>query len=375
MQICYFGTYRGNYPRNRLMIDRLRKNGIEVIESHEEFWGDTEQRAQIAHEGWLSPKFLFRLIFTYGRLLKRFITIKKIDAIMVGFPGLTDVLFARVLAWSRKKPLIWDTLMSLYLIAQERNPDRKMGYSISMIRALEWLACRMPDRFIFDTQEYADWFIDNYHVPPYKIFILPIGTDENIYKPSNAQPINEKSFRCVYYGSFIPSHGLRYIVEAARILKYDPTIHFILIGSGPQYKYINNLTKEYALANTTLTGFLDQETLLDHIANADVCLGTFANTPQSLISLQNRIQECMAMAKPIINGDSPVMKKFFKHKENIYICERENAQSIADAILDLRDYPDLRERISTQAYRLYTDCFSSDILGNQMAKWLTSMII
>ena len=35
LRVCYFGTYRAEYSRNRIMMEGLRKNGVEVIECHE----------------------------------------------------------------------------------------------------------------------------------------------------------------------------------------------------------------------------------------------------------------------------------------------------------------------------------------------------
>ena len=35
MRVCYFGTYRAEYSRNQIMIEGLRRNGVEVIECHE----------------------------------------------------------------------------------------------------------------------------------------------------------------------------------------------------------------------------------------------------------------------------------------------------------------------------------------------------
>lgn len=38
VRICYFGTYsrEEGYPRSRVIIEGLRKNGVDVIESHGE---------------------------------------------------------------------------------------------------------------------------------------------------------------------------------------------------------------------------------------------------------------------------------------------------------------------------------------------------
>ena len=52
MRVCYFGTYRVRYSRNQIMIEGLRRNGVEVIECHEELWRGIEDRVEVASGGW-----------------------------------------------------------------------------------------------------------------------------------------------------------------------------------------------------------------------------------------------------------------------------------------------------------------------------------
>lgn len=57
LRVCYFGTYRSNYSRNRIMIEGLRRNGVIVEECHETLWLGIEDRVQIASGGWRNPAF------------------------------------------------------------------------------------------------------------------------------------------------------------------------------------------------------------------------------------------------------------------------------------------------------------------------------
>jgi hypothetical protein len=52
LRVCYFGTYRANYSRNQIMIEGLRRNGVEVVECHERLWHSLEDRVQVASGGW-----------------------------------------------------------------------------------------------------------------------------------------------------------------------------------------------------------------------------------------------------------------------------------------------------------------------------------
>ncbi|MCB0186669.1 MAG: glycosyltransferase, partial [Caldilineaceae bacterium] len=55
----------------------------------------------------------------------------------------------------------------------------------------------------------------------------------------------------IYYGTFIPNHGVLTIVEAARYLASEPTIQLVLIGQGPDRAAAEALAQRYNLPNIT----------------------------------------------------------------------------------------------------------------------------
>jgi glycosyltransferase involved in cell wall biosynthesis len=355
------------------MIERLRQNGIEVVECQETFWGDNEEREKISRGGWLHPIFWLHLFKTYIRLIKKFLEVQKFDLMIVGYPGLIDIFPARLLCWYKKKPLVWDILMSLYLISVERNPGSEKNLPTCIIRFVEYIASHLPDWLIIDTKVYADWFIENYRIPINKYFLLPLGADDRVFKPIESKNLQNNTFLCIYYGTFVPSHGVSNLIEAARLLNSNPGIHFQLIGNGPEKEGNVNLAKQYNLKNITFIDWLDEENLVTQIAKADVCLGTFGRSPQSLITIQNKIYEGLAMAKPIITGKSPAIQLVLKNKEHIFLCERANPQAIVDAILELWCNSEMRKKIAIQGYNLYRENFSLKITGEILANWLQTI--
>jgi glycosyltransferase involved in cell wall biosynthesis len=373
MRICYFGTYRANYARNRLMIDRLRDQNIEVTECHETLWSGIEDREQVASGGWKKPAFWWRLISTYALLLRQYLRVGSYDVMIVGYPGQPDMLLARILSWIRRKPLVWDVLMSIYLIALERKLDQRSPITTRLIRKLEHFACHLPDLLILDTQEYANWFQSTYHVAAERIRLLPLGADDRVFKPSEAPHSTDDIFRCIYYGTFIPNHGVQTIIEAARLLIENQQIHFELIGRGPQYDRIVSLAHKYELKNVSFAGWMETPALVSCLSGADIILGTFGKTPQALMTMQNKIYESMAMAKPVINGHSPVMESTLQQGETIYLCKREDPSALARAILTLYQDADLREKLSRQGNAYYLQHFSFAQLGKQLKEYLTQI--
>jgi glycosyltransferase involved in cell wall biosynthesis len=358
MRVCYFGTYRANYSRNQIMIEGLRQAGVEVIECHALLWHGIEDRVQAASRGWLRPKFLMRVFQTYWRLLRAYARLGDFDIMVLGYPGQLDVFLARVLTWLRRKPLVMDVFMSIYLVAAERGLVDRHPLTGRLIRWIEKLALRLPDLLIQDTAEYVQWFQKIYGLDPSRFRLVPTGADDRIFHPVEVERHNNGHFRVLYYGTFIPNHGVEHIVEAARILGNDPTIHFELVGEGPTKARVMALAEQYGLTNVTFTDWVDRQALPRKAAEVDVLLGVFGTTPQSMMTIQNKIYEGLAMARPVVTADSPTVRNAFKHGEDVYLCERANPQALAVAVQKLKTCPDLCEHIAERGYQAFQEQFA-----------------
>lgn len=369
MRVCYFGTYRKEYIRNRLMIDRLKMGGINVIECHETLWLDYQDRENIVAKGWKDPRYWLRFFIVYTRLLNKYRKFGKYNLMIVGYPGQLDVIIAKILTIIRKKPLIWDFYMSVYLIANERKLAQKSRIGVMVLRLLEKFSFHLSDWIIVDTDAYAEWIHNEYSVKHDKLWFLPLGADDRIFKPKS-EPNSKDTFKCLYYGSYIPNHGLEYVIEAANLLRDDSSIIFELVGDGPEKHKILGLVDNYNLSNVKFLDWTSQEVLVEKISQADICLGSFGNTPQALMTMQNKIHECMAMGKVIINGDSPVMQSQLRDNANIILCAREDPLSLADKIISIKNNPLLRKSIGSEAFQYYQDHLSLDITSKSLFRWL-----
>jgi glycosyltransferase involved in cell wall biosynthesis len=258
--------------------------------------------------------------------------------------------------------------MSAYLISLERELDKRHPTAARLIRIMERVACKLPDLLFVDTAPFSRWFQDHYKIPDQKIRLIPLGADDRVFRPVERSLEPKPIFTCLYYGTFIPNHGVVFILESAKILSGDPTIQFELVGEGPDCAQMEVWAKQNGLNNVRFLGWLPPDKLRKQAENADVLLGTFSNTPQALMTMHNKIFEGLAMGLPVINGDSPVMRLTMEHGKHIYLCKRESASSLAEAILTLRKDPVLRDRLAIEGNKLYQDIFSFDHIGEQIAQ-------
>jgi glycosyltransferase involved in cell wall biosynthesis len=367
LRVCYFGTYRSEYSRNRILMEGLRRNGAEVIECHIPLWTGIEDRVETVESGWKHPRFWLRVVGVYIALLRRYWQIGgAYDVLVVGYPGQLDVFLARLLSWMHGKPLVWDIFMSIYLIARERGLDGSSRLGVVLLRRLEWLACRLPDQLIIDTAAYADWFEETHNISAARFRLVPTGADDRIFYPIPASLQKSAQFTVLYYGTFIPNHGVQTIVEAASLLVDEPSICFELIGDGPDRAAAMAYVQERKLTNVTFVGWLEPTELRQRIADADLCLGVFGVTPQSLMTVQNKIYECLAMGKVVLTGDGSAVADTFTHGRHLFLCGRQNPAALAQAIRDLRIDSDLRQQLSRQGQMIFEQEFRLEPLGARM---------
>ncbi len=356
------------------MIEGLRRNGVEVVECHQKLWRGIDDRVQVASGRWLSFKFVARVVRTYYRLLQGYRQIGDYDVMVLGYPGQLDVYLARVLTWLRRKPLVLDVFMSIYLIASERELTSKHPITARLIYWVEKLALHLPDLLIQDTAEYVAWLQKTYGLNPARFRLVPTGADDRVFCPFEASKRDDGLFHVLYYGTFIPNHGVEHIVEAARILRDETDIHFELVGDGPDKAQSETLIEEYGLTNIVLADWVDKQSLPRKIAEADVCLGVFGATPQSMMTVQNKIYETLAMAKPLITGESTTVRTVLKDGEHLLLCRRQDPFSLAEMILHLKTRPNLQARLAKQGRERYVSEFTTTALGQRFSTHLDALI-
>jgi glycosyltransferase involved in cell wall biosynthesis len=371
--VCYFGTYREKYARNQIIIAGLRLHGIEVIECHEKLWESVDDRVGAASGRWMHPKFWWRVVKTYINLLKKFLAVGDFDVLMVGYPGHFDVFPAWLLSRIRKKPLAWDVLNSLYLIIRERGIEERSPITVKLIRQIEKFACMLPDMLFLDTEQFVKWFGKTHEIPTDKFRLIQIGVDDRIFQPLSKENQDDR-FRVVYYGTYIPNHGVEYIVRAAKLLEGDTCVQFEMIGSGPDEEEAKQLALQLNLTNIRFTGWIEQEALTQQIAQADLVLGAFGTTKQLELTNNNKIYEGFAMGKPVISGSSPAMPSILLHEKHLYLCERGNPESLANGIQVLKEQPDLRNSLVKNGKEIVVQHFNTDSIGQIAANHLYELV-
>lgn len=338
MRVLYFGLYDPLYARNWVLINGLKKNGVEVV----------ELRQKPAR--WC----LLKLFFEYLRMRPNY------DVMIVGFPGQEVMFLARILT---RKPIIFDAFTSHYggyILDRRKNSPKSLR--AKYYRFLDTWSCKFADIVLLDTHAHIDFFVQEYKLPPEKFRRIWIGANDDQFQPITVNRAPDDVFRVIFFGTYVPLQGVEYIVKAAKILEHEQGILFTFIGNGQDKQKTHDLAERLKLKNILFKDMLDAGKLRQEIAHSDISLGIFGDTPKTPLVIPNKVYEALAMRKPVITADTPASRELFDGTE-VMLVPSANEKAIAEAILRLKNNPAEREEIARRGYKKFVASASSNVLG------------
>lgn len=356
--ILLLGDYDYDYPREKLL-----RRGFESVDAtiHQCRFSETSRFIGI----WkilLLPLFLFRIHRRMSEIRESNV---EIDALVLTKFNPLLLPTAAYYAWRFDCRLVYDLFVSLYRTAEMRDVHPSIVRGLAL---LERIVLRLPDDLLVGTNQFIDLYSDMYRLPKERFVRLPPGADEDWFYPRE-EVDKRDTFTVLYWGNFLPHHGVGTILGAAVELREEP-YEFVFLGSGPEQERYQQMADELALSNVRFEGFVPREKQQERIASSHICLGIFADDPRSLASITNKVSEAVASKKAVVTEQSPAIDEWFKHGESIYTVPPEDPVGLADAIQTLATERDLIERLEAGGYQVYQQEFDvtriGDILEDQL---------
>ena len=352
MKICFFGSY----DKNVASIIKLVLNNQEVIidECQQDVYSKKE------------------LIKAYFRLLRKHRG-KYYDIMIVPWRGIMTMPLAKLI---KKGPIVFFPYIPLYdSIINDRKIFGKNSIQAKFVRFAEKMACKMSDMIILDNFETINYFCSEYHLSKKKFRRLLTGINEEQFYPLPIKT-SSKIFNVFFWGSFIPYHGVDVIVEAARILKNNDDIQFVLCGDGATKKKNEDLARDYDLKNIHFLGFVPISELRKNLENADICIGIVANAERRTNATPNKIFEILAAKKSLITRDVSVMREInLENRENCILVKPGDPEKLAETIMELKNNPELIKRIAINGYETYQKIAYKQKVGKELIGYLNELVV
>ncbi|MCP4400625.1 MAG: glycosyltransferase family 4 protein [bacterium] len=299
------------------------------------------------------------------------------DAIFVAETNQASVPLAKFLAFMNKKPVIFDIFFSMYdSYVNDRRTVASQSMTASLFYQLDKLSLRSSTLILADTQQHFDYYHQFFHVPPEKLRTIYVGCDAEPFMQDHfgEQTSDGTRFTITFTGTFIPLHGIQYILRAAKLLEQYEDIHFEITGKGQTYDQMKRLAEQLQARHCSFLEPVPFFQLPSVISRGTICLGIFGDTTKAQRVIPNKVYQYLAMKKPVITGDSPAIREVFQHEQHVFLCQMADEHALAEAIVRLKKDTALRNRISENGFHLVTERFTPKVLGNQLKDAIISLL-
>jgi len=216
VKVCFFGSYTKD-PAIDLFKKKLELQKIEVKECHVDI--------DIS----LEHKSLSSVISSFWKLLVKHSKVGSYDiAILPFWWGAIQLPLLKIIS---RKPILYYASAPYDELVHDRKKIKPTSFTARFFFFFERMVCRFSDLIIKESLAEINYFTNQMHIEKKKFRVLIIGADESKFPSCPFKETKEK-FVVLYFGTFIPLHGVEVIIEAAKILERDSDIVFRFFGDG-----------------------------------------------------------------------------------------------------------------------------------------------
>lgn len=184
---------------------------------------------------------------------------------------------------------------------------------------------------------------------PEDVFVLRSGPKLERLKIQAPKPEirRGKKFMVGYLGVIGQQEGIEYLLKAAKYIREvigRDDIFWGIVGGGPDLERMKALCRKMGLDDIIdFTGRAPDQTLLDYLNTADVCVNCDEYNAMNDKSTMNKVLEYMALGKPLVQFD--LTEGRFSAQEASLYAKRNDAEDMAKKILELLDNPEKRRQM------------------------------
>lgn len=278
-EALYIGVQDATYPRN----SRVRS----FLES------ELQTRVTIAHLD-RNPGYFRHL----GQMLRAGLSGRRgrFDLVVLSEFSLPFALASWIVARWHGAIHVVDFFVGLHEThVEDRNAVDPRSPRALAYRTMDHFARRTADLLLADTLCRAE----RWRMGGTPVISLPVGAPEWAHHQPPRRP--SLPLRLLYYGNYIPLHGLPRLIAALDALRDEVEFELTLIGTGDDREEVETLVRGGRLiAATTFIDRVDAASLVDVIADHDVVLGIFGASQKAASVIANKVWQGLVCGRPVV---------------------------------------------------------------------------
>lgn len=221
---------------------------------------------------------------------------------------------------------------------------------------------RSADGILVSSRGYAEYFREKFQIE--NVRYLPQYAEDLFGELP--QPTEEKqTVDFLFAGNVGSGQSVETIVEAARLLKNERTIHIHIVGGGISLEKCRILAE--GLPNITFYGRQELEQMPRYYAMADVFLVSLVKDPVLSMCLPGKVQSYLAAGKPVVGAIDGEAARVIREAECGMCAPAEDPETLAELIRRMAAQPELRKQYGENARRYYRAHFQKEKFISDLA--------
>ena len=202
---------------------------------------------------------------------------------------------------------------------------------------------------------------------------IPAGVNNLVDFSRNVSWIDRKyQFKfpnmVLFTGRLTIHKGVEYLIKAARQIKAE----IVILGDGPERKYLESLIQKYKLTNVHMLGYFSHKLgeINDFYLRADVYVAPSVwNEPLGLVIL-----EAMVYKTPVIVTRKGGVSTIVKDQVNGFLVRPKSSNQIAEKVNLLIENEKLRYKMGESAHRIVVERFNWDKIASKFYRLYQRML-
>jgi glycosyltransferase involved in cell wall biosynthesis len=152
---------------------------------------------------------------------------------------------------------------------------------------------------------------------------------------------------------------------AERIKDSHPDVRIMLVGDGMEKSDVVADARRRGLDNMIFVDSVPKEEVCDYINASDVCTAVLMKNDTFKTVYPNKVFDYMSCKRPIIIGIDGVARKLVEDASAGIFAEPENPEAFIDALLQLKNDPELMTQMGETGYRHAADNYSREAMAEK----------
>jgi glycosyltransferase involved in cell wall biosynthesis len=220
-----------------------------------------------------------------------------------------------------------------------------------------------------------NYLIDWHKLDPGKVVTLYNGIDVDSFRDKGKQShiLNKFGLRTDFFtvgvvGRLVSVKGFDYFLDAAAIvLKTPKKVQFLIVGDGPLRGALEKRARDLGIhEDVVFTGF--REEIPEILGVLDIFV-----TSSLSEGLPTAVLEAMCAGKPVVGTNVGAIPETVTNGDTGVIVPARDAESLANAILDLLDSPETRHKMGERGRQRVIDHFSIERMVENYERFYDSV--